>query len=449
MTAAGTGRSRPRVVVVGAGFGGLSAVRGLARAPVDVVLVDRTNHHLFQPLLYQVATGILAPGEIAPALRKIMRRQRGTTVELGEVTDVDLDRREVAVRGEDGSTRGISYDYLVVATGAAASYFGHDEWARHLFPMKTLAHAVALRAHVLDCYERAAAGADTDQRRGWTTFVIVGAGPSGVELAGQLASLATELGQELGQNAEGADRVESRIVLIEGVDEVLAGFPPSLRTHAHARLTRMGVEVMLGARASDVDEHTITATATDGHTTRIEAHTVIWAAGVQASPLAVLLGKGTGAPVDHHGRVVVRPDCSLAGHPEVFAIGDLANHDNLPGLCEPAMQQGRYVAKLLHHRVSGTAEPGPFRYRDLGIMATISATDAIAAVFGLKLRGHLGKLAWVGVHIAFLVGWGNRVGVLVRWAFLLGSRTRAERMILTPVSGASDRAARLPPATPR
>ncbi len=374
---------------------------------MDVLLADRTNHHLFQPLLYQVATGILAPGEIAPALRKIMRRQRSTTVELGDVTGVDLDRREVAVRGDDGSTREISYDYLVVAAGAADSYFGHDEWARHLFPMQTLAHAVALRGHVLDCYERAVAVTDARERRRWTTFVIVGAGPSGVELAGQLATLAGELGSELDR---GADGFRTRIVLVEGLDEVLAGFPPSLRAHAHRRLRKLGIELLLGARASDVDSRGITATGTDGHTTRIEAQTVIWAAGVRASPLAVALSHGSDASLDRHGRVVVRPDCSIAGRPDVFAIGDLANHDNLPGLCEPPIQQGRYVAKLLHHRVSGAPGPGPFRYRDMGTMATMSATDAIADVFGLKLRGRLGKLAWAGVHIAFLVGWATGPG---------------------------------------
>lgn len=418
-------RSRPRVIIVGAGFAGLVASRRLRHVPVDIVLVDRTNHHLFQPLLYQVATGILPPGEIAPPLRKIMRRQPNTTVELGEVTDIELDRREVAVCGAEDSPHRISYDYLIVAAGAEDSYFGHDQWAPHLYPMKALAQALRLRDQVLTAYQRAATCTDAEERTQWTTFAIVGAGPTGVEIAGQLATLARELQPEF----SAIDPARGRIVLIDALDDVLTSFPPTLRRHTIKRLTRLEVDILLGAMVSDVDEREITVTTNDGRTERIQTHTVIWAAGVQASPLARTLGTSCGAEVDHKGRVKVRPDCSLPGHPDVFVIGDLANLDNLPGLCEPAMQQGSYVAKVLHHRVTGKPEPGAFTYRDLGMMATISPSDAVADVFGLELRGYLGKLAWAVVHIAFLVGWSNRAAVLARWIFLLLSPTRPNRTI--------------------
>ncbi|MDQ2706230.1 MAG: NAD(P)/FAD-dependent oxidoreductase [Actinomycetota bacterium] len=416
--------ARPRVVIVGAGFGGLMAARGLRHAPMDILLLDRTNHHLFQPLLYQVATGILAPGEIAPPVRKIMRRAANTRLELGDVTEIQLDHRAVTVCGPDGRTRQVPYDYLIVAAGAQDTYFGHDEWAAHLYPMKTLAHALRLREQILLAYEYAANCTDVAERERWMTFAIVGAGPTGVELAGQLATLCEELRPEFDQ----IDPTCSRIVLIDALDELLTSFPETLRTHAKDRLRSLGVDIALGAKVTDVDTNGITITTKDGPSERIETHTAIWAAGVRASPLAAALA--TEAEVDGKGRVRVRPDCSVPGHPEVFAIGDLANLDDLPGLCEPAMQQGSHVAKVLRNRASEKSEPAAFAYRDLGTTATISGTDAIAEVFGVKLHGPLGKLAWALVHIAFLIGWGNRAGVLVRWLFLGLTRTRPERMIV-------------------
>lgn len=423
-------------MVVGAGFSGLAAARHLAHAAVEVVIVDRTNHHLFQPFLYQVATGILSPGEIAPPIRSIFRRQPNATVMLAEVTDVDLQRREIRLCGADGAARQLGYDYLIVAAGARDSYFGHDEWARYALPMKTLAQAVALRDRILAAYERATEVNDPQQRRRWTTFVIVGGGPTGVELAGQLATLARQLHRDFHGDFDRIETERARIVLVEAGEQLLASFAKPLRDHARKKLIEMGVEVRLGSRAVNVDEDGIDVQAHGGGSERIRAGTVIWAAGVQASPLGRLLGEASGAEVDRQGRVAVGPDCSLPGYPEVFAIGDIVDQHGLPGLAEPAMQEGAYVARLIRARIAGRPVPGPFRYRDLGTMATISPGDAVADVFGLRLSGLPAQLAWAVVHIAFLVGWGNRVGVLSRWAFDLVTRSRSERVILAGVGGA-------------
>jgi NADH dehydrogenase len=413
--------------VVGAGFGGLAAARRLARAPVDVLVVDRTNHHLFQPLLYQVATGILAPGEIAPPIRGIFRRDLRTSVLLAEVTGLDLGRREVLARGVDGTPHRLGYDYLVVAAGARDSYFGHEDWARHLFPMKTLVQAVALRDRILAAYEQAAQA--SDDQAWWTTFVIVGAGPTGVELAGQLATIARQFHRDFRR----IDTERARIVVVEAGPQILPAFARPLREHAGRKLAAMGVQIRLGCEAVHVDEDGIDIRTRDGGRERIRARTVVWAAGVEASPLGRLLGEATGAAVDRKGRVAVGPDCTLPGHPEVFAIGDVAALDDLPGLCEPAMQEGWYVARLIRSRLAGDPPPGPFRYRDLGTMATISPGDAVAEAFGLHLTGVAGKLAWAFVHIAFLAGWGNRAGVLSRWGYDMATRSRSERVILEGV----------------
>jgi NADH:ubiquinone reductase (H+-translocating) len=420
------GSTRPRVVIIGAGFGGLAAAHRLARAPLDVTVVDRTNHHLFSPLLYQVATGILAAGEIAPSIRKLLRRHVNVTVMLAEATGIDLKAGRVQLRGVDGQVHQLGYDYLIVASGAVDSYFGHDQWAAHSFPMKTLAQAVALRDRILSGYERAAQASDVDARREWTSFALVGAGPTGVELAGQLATMARELHRQFHRiNTE-----QARITLIDAGSQVLAAFPATLRAHAHRTLSGMGVHLRLGAQAVDVDDTGVTVKTRDEWTDRISARTVIWSAGVVASALGRQLGEAAGATVDHKGRVRVNSDCSLPGHPRVFAIGDVANHDDLPGLAEPAMQQGWYVARRIRAQVAGQPLPGPFRYWDLGTMATISPTDAVADIFGVKLSGVPAKIAWAGVHVGFLAGWGNRAGVLARWATAMATRSRVEQVIL-------------------
>jgi NADH:ubiquinone reductase (H+-translocating) len=405
----------------------LAAAHRLARGPVDITVVDRTNHHLFSPLLYQVATGILAAGEIAPSIRKTLRRHTNVRVTLAEATGIDLDAGHVQVCGVDGQAHRLGYDYLILASGAVDSYFGHDQWAAHSYPMKTLAQAVALRDRILSAYERAAEASDAHAQRDWTSFALVGAGPTGVELAGQLATMARQLHRQFHTiNTE-----QARITLIDAGPHALAAFPATLRAHAHRSLTVMGVDLRLGAQTVDVDDTGVTVQTHHGATDRISARTVIWTAGEAASPLGRLLGEAAGATVDRTGRVAVNADCGLPGHPRAFAIGDVANHNDLPGLAEPAMQQGWYVARRIRAQVAGRPQPGPFRYRDLGTMATISPTDAVADAFGVTLSGLPAKIAWAGVHVGFLAGWGNRAGVLARWAGAVATHTHAEQVILS------------------
>ncbi len=418
------------VVVVGGGFGGLNAVRGLRDADVDVVLVDQTNHHLFQPLLYQVATALLPPGDIAPPLRKVLARQRNARVVLGEVTDVDPNAKTVRIALSTGTERTVGYDVLVLAVGATDSYFGHDEWQRFAPPMKTLSHAVRMRSQLLTAFENGASTDDPQERRRWLTIAVVGAGPTGVELAGQIAVMAR---RTLRDQFTEFDLDDVHIVLLDAAPDVLPPFAPSLRDHTRRVLEGMGVDVRLGRAVDDVDATGVTTRATgsdDATRDRLDAGTVIWAAGVRAAPLAQRLADATGATTDRRGRIVVRPDCTVPGHPEVFVIGDAANLNDLPGIAEPALQEGKYVAEVVRARTSGRPAPGPFRYLDLGTMATISPSDAVADVRGLRLRGLLGKVSWAVVHLAFLVGWRNRASVLLEWAWMLLTGRRSQRVIL-------------------
>jgi NADH dehydrogenase len=422
----------PRVVVVGGGFGGLQVARGLRDAHAQVVLVDRYNHHLFQPLLYQVATGLLPPGDIAPALRDVLAGQRNTRVVLGEVTAVHPDTRTVDVTTADGAGRRLAYDHLVLATGATPNYFGNDAWLAAAPPMKTLHDAVELRDRLLHAFE-AAALTHGEARRQWLTFAIVGAGPTGVELAGQLAALAR---RTLRRQFHDLDPTHLRIVLVDAGDAVLSPFAEPLRRHTLDRLVGFGVEVHLGRTATAIDEDGITiapppsADGDHGEPSRIESRTVIWAAGVQPTPLAAQLAGATGAPTDHKGRIQVTPGCTVPGHPEIFAVGDTVDLDDLPGMAEPALQQGRHVAKVIRHRLGESPDPGPFRYLDLGTMATISPLDAVADIHGLHLTGVLGKVSWAAVHLAFLVGWANRASVLSRWALALTTGSRKQQVIV-------------------
>lgn len=367
----------------------------------DVVVVDRVNHHLFQPLLYQVATAVLSPGDIAPALRAVLREQGNARVLLGEAVDVDASAKSVEVRLADGSRRIVEYDTLVVAAGATASYFGHDGWQRVAPPMKSLADAVKLRARLLSAFENASNADDPAERKGWLTFAVVGAGPTGVELAGQIAAMSRRSLQ--GQFA-GLEAGQVRIVLIDAGTSVLPPFAAPLRKHTHTALQRLGVDVRLGQQVVTIDEAGVTTTSSDSDDAQSEQHiparTVIWAAGVAPSQLTAALATATGAQLDGKGRVLVEPDCSLPGNPDVFAIGDMVNLDDLPGLAEPAIQEGRHVAKVIGSRVTGQPSPGAFRYRDLGTMATISPRDAVADIRGVHLHGLLGKFAWAVVHLA-------------------------------------------------
>jgi NADH:ubiquinone reductase (H+-translocating) len=415
-----------RVVVVGGGFGGLNVVRALAHAEVEVTVVDRTNHHLFQPLLYQVAAGILPPGLIAPALRGVIKKQANARALLAEVTDFDLDRRVVAAFGPDGRPLTLPYDTLVVAAGATHSYFGRDEFARHAPGMKTVENARHLRDQILLAFEMAELATDPAERAEWLTFVVIGAGPTGVELVGQVAELAHKV---LPRDYRTVNTREAKILLLEGAGAVLGPFPEKLRAYSQRKLEEMGVEVRLNTLAIDMDGESITVKGPAGQET-IRTRTRIWAAGVAASPLAKLLAAKAGLEVDRPGRIPVQPDCTLAGHPEVFAVGDMVSLNNLPGVAQPAMQEGKYVGKLIKARLAGDEKVEPFKYFDKGNMATIGHRSAIADAFGMKFTGILGYTMWGFIHVLYLIGWGNRLGTIYTWARALTfSRSRGHRLI--------------------
>ena len=416
---------RHRVVVVGGGFAGLNVTRALDGADVDVTLVDRANHHLFQPLLYQVATGILPPGLIAPALRSVVKRERNARVLLAEVQDLDLDRRVVVARAPDGRQLDLPYDTLVVAAGATHSYFGKDQLAEYAPGMKTIEDARYLRDGILAKFEMAEIATDPAERAEWLTFVVVGAGPTGVELVGQIAELAHTV---LPRDYRSADTRKARIILLEGAGAVLPPFAPKLQAYTQRRLEEMGVEVRLKTLAVDMDHESITVEGPDGRET-IRARTRIWAAGVQASPLARQLAEQSGVEADRAGRIPVGKDCTVPGHPEVFAIGDMASLDKLPGVAQPAIQEGKYVGRVIKDRLAGRQTP-PFRYFDKGTMATIGYRSAVADAFGVKVTGFLAYVMWVFIHVLYLVGWGNRFGTLYTWIRALWlSHNRGNRII--------------------
>jgi NADH:ubiquinone reductase (H+-translocating) len=421
-----------QVLVIGGGFGGLSAVRALAEADVQVTLVDRTNHHLFQPLLYQVAAGILPPGLIAPALRQVVRKQANVRVLLADVSDVDLDRRRVKARKPDGRNTELPYDTLIVAAGATHSYFGQDQFAKFAPGMKTMEDSRYLRDKIFSSFEMAELATDPAERAEWLTFVVVGAGPTGVELIGQIAELAHQV---LPHDFRDVDTSAARIILLEGAPVVLPPFAPRLQRYTQRELEKMGVEIRLNSLAVDMDHDSITVKAPGGLET-IRAKTRIWAAGVQASPLARLLADKTGATTDRAGRLPVGPDCTLPGHPEVFAIGDMVALNNLPSVAQPAMQEGKYVGQLIAARLAGLELPGPFKYSDRGSMATIGHRRAVAESKGLKFTGMTAYLMWGFIHVTYLIGWGNRLGTVYTWARALYlSKSRGHRIISFQTAG--------------
>lgn len=399
--------------MVGGGFRGLQVVKGLKDVDVSVTLIDRRNHHLFQPLLYQVSTALLAPGDIAPALRTVLAGQQNTSVVLGDVTSVSANGKEVTFDAFDGSTHTLECDYLVIAAGAQPNYFGNEHWARFAPPMKTISDAINIRERILRAFELADSASDDDTRRRHLTFVVVGAGPTGVEVAGQLAALAR---RTLRREFHHLNWSELRIMLLDGGDLVLGQFSPPLQDHARRKLTGLGVDVRLRHLATNVDDNGISLERVGSseekppEQTRIDASTVIWAAGVSPVGLAASVAKSVGAEVDEQGRIKVTGRCSIPGHSQVFVIGDIADVQDLPCLAEPAMQAGRFVAGEIRNQLHGRRHFTAFRYRDLGSMATISPTDALTQIGPLRLTGVLGKVAWAAVHIVFLVGWGNRAG---------------------------------------
>ncbi len=416
--------SSHRVVIVGGGFGGLYAAQALGKASVQVTLIDRRNFHLFQPLLYQVATGGLSPANIAAPLRAVLRRQRNTRVLLGEVIDFDLQRRQVILK--DGTE---AYDSLIVATGSRHHYFGHPEWASYAPGLKSIEDATNMRRRILSAFEKAERCTDAEERQALLTFVIVGGGPTGVELAGTIGEVAHST---LRGNFRSINPAQSRILLLEGLDRILSPYPPKLSAKAVKSLNHLGVTVHTGTVVTDVQPDRVAIRCGD-RTEVVRTCTVLWGAGVEASPLAKVLGKATGAEVDRSGRVVVQPDLTLAGHPEVFVIGDMANYSYqggkpLPGVAQVAMQQGRYVADLIQRRLRGAAS-SPFHYKDRGTLATIGRAAAVADLGWIQLSGILAWLIWLFVHILFLIEFQNRLLVMMQWAGNYFTRNRAARLI--------------------
>jgi NADH dehydrogenase len=423
-----------RVVVVGGGFGGLQVVRALRRAPVAVTLVDRRNFHLFQPLTYQVATGALSPGDIAYPLRAIFKRQQNVEVMLAEAAGLDLQRHELALRSLAGAPApdSIPYDTIVLAGGSQYSYFGHDEWSEHAAEVKSLESALVVRSHILASFEAAEMEPDPQRQAGWLTFVVVGAGPTGVEVAGQIAELARDT---LRHDFRKIDTRSGRILLVETADRVLTSFPESLSRRAERSLAKLGVTTLLQRSVVDMDSESVSVAGQDGSVERIPARMVVWAAGVTASSLAGELARLTGAECDRAGRVLVEPDLTLPGHPEVFALGDMVQvrgsdgaPQPLPGVAPVAMQQGRYAARVVRRRLRGR-EIAPFHYRDKGNLATIGRASAVADIKGVKLGGLPAWLTWLVVHLWYLVGFQNRVLVFIQWGFSFFTHGRGARLI--------------------
>jgi len=408
-----------RVVIVGGGFAGLFAARRLRRAPVTVTIVDRTANHVFQPMLYQCATGIVPPATIAPPLRAIFARQRNVRVRLVEVVGFDLDRKIVRARPPTGIELTFEYDSLIVGAGVGTSYFGHDDFALHAPGMKTVDDALAIGRRIFGAFEVAAETEEAAERLAWLTFAVVGAGPTGVELAGQIREAARHT---LRREFKTIDPAHCRVLLFDAGSGPLATFGDGLSESARRTLEMMGVELRMGRLVTAVDATGLDVKSADGAVGHVETRTVIWAAGVAASPLGRLLAAGAGAETDRAGRVKVLPDCTLPGHPEVFVVGDLMSLGGLPGIAEVAMQSGIHAARTIRARLEGRSTR-PFHYVDMGSMAYIGRGRAVVNFRGLKLGGFLGWLTWLLVHVTFLTGFTNRFAALLSWtAALAGSR---------------------------
>ncbi len=415
-------KKQPTIVIVGGGFAGVAAAKSLRHAPVHVVLIDRANHHLFQPLLYQVATSALAPNQIASPIRDILRAQPNATVAMAEVTGVDTEHKWILAGTADRKHVPISYDYLILATGATHSYFGRDEFANHAPGLKTLADAVAIRNKILQAFEQAETQQDTSIHRDLLTFVLVGAGPAGVEMAGAIAVL---IRNTLRTQFRRIDPTSARVILVDMANKVLGPYADDLSAAAKQRLEKLGVEVRLGHGVDQIDDNGVIVAGE-----RINSRTVIWTAGVAPSPA----GKWLNADTDRAGRVRIQPDLTVPGHPEIFVIGDTAtlSQDGKPlgGVAQVAMQQGRYAGRLIHRRVTGKPEPPPFRYFDKGTMAVVGQGYAVLQMRKVHLRGSIAWLAWAGVHIMFLAQPGLRLSVFLQWMWTFLTRQRGSRLIV-------------------
>ncbi len=418
---------RHRVVIIGSGFGGLNAAKKLKRADVDIKLIARTTHHLFQPLLYQVATGILSEGEIAPATRVVLRRQRNVEVLLGNVTHIDLANQRV-VSELLGHSYDTPYDTLIVAAGAGQSYFGNDHFAEFAPGMKSIDDALELRGRILSAFEQAERSSDPERRERLLTFTVVGAGPTGVEMAGQIAELAKH-------TLKGAfrriDSVKARVILLDAGPAVLPSMGEKLGQRAAARLEKMGVEIQLGAMVTGVDRTGITVKDSDGSERRIESACKVWSAGVQASRLGRDLAEQSAAELDTAGRVQVQPDLSIPGYPNVFVVGDMAAVDGVPGVAQGAIQGAKYVAKTVKAELAGAdpTERGPFQYFDKGSMATVSRFSALAKIGPLEFSGFIAWLAWLVLHLVYLVGFKTKVSTLLSWTVTFLSTHRGQLAI--------------------
>jgi NADH dehydrogenase len=416
-TAATVPGRKPQVVIVGAGFAGLNAAQALKDAPVDVTVIDRSNHHLFQPLLYQVATAVLSPADISAPIRHILRKQKNTTVMLAEVKGVDAERKQVVIEErEDPEQKRIFYDYLVIATGATHSYFGHDEWGPYAPGLKSIVDATYLRRKILLAFEEAEMESDLDRRNALLTFVLIGAGPTGVEMAGAIAELAHAA---LARDFRNIDPRSTRIILVEALPRILPVFTEDLGKNAHKALNRLGVEVRTGSAVENVTEEGVVIGGQ-----LLEAKTVIWTAGVSASPA----GKWLGVEVDRAGRVKVNEDMTVPGHSDIFVLGDtsslLQDGKPVPGVAPAAMQQGKYAASVIKQKVTNQPIPGAFRYKNKGSLATIGRMYGIADLGKVRFSGFVGWVFWIMVHVMFLVGFRNRTLVTFQtiWGFLTFQR---------------------------
>jgi NADH:ubiquinone reductase (H+-translocating) len=413
-----------RVVVVGGGFAGLFAARMLARAPVAVTLIDRAEHHLFQPMLYQCATGILSEGKIAAPLRQLLGKHRNIEFVLAEVTGIDAERRRLLAQRPMGGQLEFGYDYLILAAGVRQSYFGHDEYAPIAPGMKTIEDALKIRRRVFGAFEMAESAGDPADRTRWLTFALVGAGPTGVELAGQIREVATKTLRKEYRHIKPED---ARVMLFDGGDAPLAMFGPKLSALAARDLGKLGVELHMGSIVTEVDEQGLQVKDHDGTLTRFEAGNVLWTAGVEAPPLAAAVAKATGAQQDRAGRLCVGKDLTIPGHPEILVTGDMMSLEKLAGVAEVAMQTGLYAGRRVSHQAQGKSFDKPFKYRDLGSAAYISRGRAVVSAFKLNFGGFLGWWVWLFIHIGFLTGFRNRVGAVLGWWFAFTRDIRRER----------------------
>lgn len=412
-----------RIVIIGSGFAGLAAAKGLKRADAEITVLARTGHHLFQPLLYQVATGILSEGDIAPTTREILKRQKNARVLQALVEDIDVDKRIVTWRNHN-EVRETPYDTLIVAAGAGQSYFGNDHYAVFAPGLKTIDDALELRARIFDSFEKAEIAEDPDEIERLLTFVVIGAGPTGVEMAGQIRELASHT---LANEFRAIEPRTARVLLVDGADLPLPAFGEKLGDVTRRELERLGVEVRTGALVTGLDHDTVTLRHRDGSSETIRSNCKVWAAGVQASELGRVLAERAGAELDRAGRVIVGPDLTLPEHPEIFVLGDMMSVPGVPGVAQGAIQSARFAAKTILARLSGGGAPAEFAYRDKGSMATIARFKAVVKIGRFRLTGFLAWAAWCFLHLLYIVGFKSQIGTLVHWFFSFASAARSQR----------------------